>query len=999
MSTVAKKVLMGSGAVAEPLEIEQSLIFDGTSGKLSKTYSSSGNRKTWTYSTWLKIPYTGSVGQYLFGWSYGGSPWTQSSIAVNGSRQIQIYSNVGAYDLRTTRLLRDPSAWYHIVVAMDTTQGTAANRLKIYVNGVQETSFATATYPNQNVESRINEGGYPQNIGWTNTYYAPQYLAETHFVDGTALTSSSFGETNSDTGQWIPKEYSGSYGTNGFYLPFSKNGGGGSAYFAGNESSYLTLSANSLNLGTNNFTLEGWVYTTSTAQQAMVGNLTAQHGYGSYLIILNDSYTTKKVRFYCRYNGGTVLDITEESGTLSVNSWNHIAVTRDSANLRIFINGTQAGSTNTTLGSHTIDPPQGSGNTSLYYVGRTTDADSYSGSRMPLIGYLSNLRVVIGTAVYTSNFTPSTTPLTNIANTTLLMNGGVSSLVGPTPTVVGSVSFAVNQPFGSSVTTFASDTSGQGNNFTVSNLANSDVVIDTPTNNFCTLNSVDGGATFSEGNLKATTAASDGRRILATIGVESGKWYWEFKPLVNVTNGIALGVTLTSDVTSGNLGASAAPAWGWYSQNTNDGYSVISGTYSQIGPYMNADDVIGAALDLDNSTITFYKNGSAANLAITIPSSGLFIPVFGDGSNSAGSTFEVNFGQKTFAHTPPSGFLALSTANLPDPAIPLPSAHFNTVLYTGNGSTQSISGVGHQPDFVWIKNRSAADNHKLTDAVRGVTKELESNTGDAEVTNADGLTAFASDGFALGDDDEYNTNSEAYVSWNWKANGAGSTDTSGDIDAVVSANQTAGFSIVTWTGDGSNGTVPHGLGVAPEMVMYKGRTNSSSNWFLWTTAIDGTDDELKLNTTAAASNFSSYGSITSSFISNAEFGSAPVLAYCFASKPGFSKIGLYTGNGNADGPFVNTGFKPAWLLYKITSTTITNGGDWGIRDLKRDPANVSNTALYANLNAAEGTTSITFDILSNGFKARSTNSDSNQSGQTFLYIAFAESPFKTANAH
>ena len=208
--------------------------------------------------------------------------------------------------------------------------------------------------------------------------------------------------------------------TQGSFSPFSRPDGEWGAYFAGNDSTYMTLPANSLNLGTNNFTLEGWVYTTSTAQQAMVGNLTAQHGYGSYLIILNDSYTTKKVRFYCKYNGGTTLDITEESGTLSVNSWNYIAVTRDGANLRIFINGTQAGSTNTTLGSYTIDPPQGSGNTSLYYVGRTTDADSYSGSRMPFIGYLSNLRVVVGTAVYTSNFTPPTAPLTAISGTVLL---------------------------------------------------------------------------------------------------------------------------------------------------------------------------------------------------------------------------------------------------------------------------------------------------------------------------------------------------------------------------------------------------------------------------------------------------------------------------------------------------------------------------------------------------------------------------------------------------
>ena len=329
--------------------------------------------------------------------------------------------------------------------------------------------------------------------------------------------------------------------------------------------------------------------------------------------------------------------------------------------------------------------------------------------------------------------------------------------------------------------------------------------------------------------------------------------------------------------------------------------------------------------------------------------------------------------------------------------------NFNTVLYYGNQVVDhDISGVGFQPDFTWIKGRSHAYSHALNDAVRGAGKFLFSDTTAAEAYNANQYFGpFQSDGFRLNDQEvgtQVNGNNVTYVSWNWKANGAGSTDTSGDIDATVSANQAAGFSVVNYVPNGTaSATVPHGLGVAPEMVFYK-RYNSSSSWFCWTTVIDGSDDYLSLNTNAAKENVSQAGgtSFTSSFIRATNYANnSEAVAYCFVSKPSFSKIGVYTGNGSATaGPFVNLGFKPAFVMVKRTDATAY----WTMFDNARSPFNEVNKEVYANEPQAE-TTSYKVDFLSNGFKFRNTGNDVSTNNGVYLYMAFAESPFKYANAH
>ena len=328
------------------------------------------------------------------------------------------------------------------------------------------------------------------------------------------------------------------------------------------------------------------------------------------------------------------------------------------------------------------------------------------------------------------------------------------------------------------------------------------------------------------------------------------------------------------------------------------------------------------------------------------------------------------------------------------------SLHMNTKTFTGNGGTQSITGVGFKPDWTWLKKRNGTANHHLVDAVRGAGYYLYGN-----LTNAQGgsgnslLTSFNTDGFTLDLGADSNASGATGVSWNWKAGGAGSANTAGSINSTVSANTTAGFSIVKWTGTGSAGTIGHGLGSAPLIVLFKS-ISGSSNWYFYTYQIDGSSDELGLNLTEGKTDRSLTAPTSSLFYvdgqSERNGSGATQLAYCFAEKTGYSKFGTYTGNGNADGTFVYTGFKPAFVLTK-DATSVSN---WIIIDNKRN--NTTNTGnliaatLKPNLNSSQGGNN-EVDFLSNGFKWRGTDSDSNKNNAGFIYMAFAEAPLVGSN--
>ena len=331
-----------------------------------------------------------------------------------------------------------------------------------------------------------------------------------------------------------------------------------------------------------------------------------------------------------------------------------------------------------------------------------------------------------------------------------------------------------------------------------------------------------------------------------------------------------------------------------------------------------------------------------------------------------------------------------------------PSLYMNTKLYTGDGAaSHAITGVGFQPDWVWLKNRSGADNNSLNDVVRGANKNLVSNNANSEATTTDQLMSFNSDGFTVGASGSANTNGNNFVGWNWKAGTAVSGSTTGSGTAKTytgSVNTTSGFSIIKYVGNGTAGhTIPHHLGAAPQMIIVKA-LSTNDDWMVGHTAV-GFNQFMILNSTARDATGTQFNSTvpTSSVFSigsnnNMNQNDNSFVAYSFTNIKGFSKFGGYTGNGNADGTFVYTGFKPAFVMVKLVSAA---GEDWFICDNKREGYNAENNRLLPNLNSAESTDS-PIDILSNGFKARTSGANVN-AGEDYLYAAFAEEPLVASN--
>jgi hypothetical protein len=332
------------------------------------------------------------------------------------------------------------------------------------------------------------------------------------------------------------------------------------------------------------------------------------------------------------------------------------------------------------------------------------------------------------------------------------------------------------------------------------------------------------------------------------------------------------------------------------------------------------------------------------------------------------------------------------------PAIKKPNLHFDATTYTGTGSARSVTGVGFQPDFVWIKERSSTSGHALFDVVRGVQKRLVSNTTDAEDTSAQLLTAFNSDGFSVGTDGAINENTQTYIGWQWKANGTGVTNTNGSITSTVSAGATQGFSVVTYTGTGANATVGHGLGVAPSMIIVKQRSTTTS-WAVYHIGLTSAAYVINLNLTSGQAGpnsvFWNSTAPTSSVFSlgtgtDANASGATVVAYCFAAVAGYSAFGSFGGNGTTDNTFIYMGFKPRFVLIKRTD----GASNWFLLDSSRSSYNVSNVLLRPNLSDAE-VTATSMDFVSNGIKLRDAGFGS---GETYIYAAFAENPFKNSLA-
>ena len=686
-------------------------------------------------------------------------------------------------------------------------------------------------------------------------------------------------------------------------------------------------------------------------------------------------------------------------------SWYHIVATVDttqatsSNRLKLYVNGVQI----TSFGTASY-PPQ---NSNTYFFGATGHwIGSSQGPSQYFDGYLTEFNAVNGQALTASSF--------GAFNATT----GVWQPIKYAGTY-GTNGFYLNFSNNASTTTLGYDTSGNGNNWTTNNISLTagstyDSMTDVPTltsataANFCTLNPLITYSPASSYLSSANTVLYYANTSLwissgGTMAISSGKYYWEITT-TNIANpsdamiGIASVTETSSFLPSNYFTGQGANSYGYYSANGNKYNNGSASAYGSA--YGNV--VIGVALDMNAGTLTFYVNNTSQGVAFS-GLSGTFTPAV---SSKSGIPI-ANFGQQPFTYTPPTGYVALNTYNLPTPTIKNGAAYMAATLYTGtnanltvSNSTNNTIGTTFQPDFVWIKDRTNAYASNLVDSIRGSHGVLISSSTAAEATSTGttGVLSFNSNGFSLGLDTSTsgatNTNTDAFVAWQWKAGGTSSSNTNGSITSTVSVNATAGFSVVTYTGTGSNATVGHGLGVTPSLIICKNRSGAF-NWTTWFTSFSGTQF-IQLNTTTAVQSASTpWNSTTPTSTvfsvgadSSTNGSTNNQVAYCFAPIKGYSAFGSYTGNGSTDGPFVYLGFRPRFVLWKRTDTA----NDWIINDTSRDTYNAMQLNLLSDSSQAEST-AVHMDALSNGFKVRASSLDVNASGGTYIYACFAENPF------
>jgi len=794
---------------------------------------------------------------------------------------------------------------------------------------------------------------------------------------------------------------------------FGVSGGysvGKSLRFRSSASAYLNRTLGTSTNG-QKFTWSGWV------KRGKLGSVQGlQHGYSASNNQGGILFNSSDILQFSDYPTSSNALLQTTAVYRDPSAWYHIVVAADTTQataanrVLMYVNGVQitSFSTATYPTQNTVLNINKTANTGL--VGQY-----YDGTNNYFDGYLAEVNFIDGQALPASSF-------------------GTYDTNGVWQPAKYSGTYGTNGfylPFSNttSTTTLVADSSGNGNNWTPNNISLTagstyDSMTDSPTvtsasvANYATLNPL--GITASSttgtanGNLQyASTGNSTGQQTrLGSIGLTSGKWYYEWIQSAGTSDAMGGFANSSFNLYSGNPDGDAN-CWGFQFNNGIPNITKKNGaTATQIFAAAANNDVMMIAVDLNALKIWIGKNGTwsesgvpstGTNAQFTNLTSGStwYAFVRGGGGTGATTTLNVNFGQQPFTYTPPTGFNALNTYNLPTPTIANGAQYMAATTYTGstaggtvNNGTNNTIGTTFQPDFVWTKDRTAAEDHSLSDSVRGGSKILYSNLTNAEGSNAQNITSFNSNGFTYGTN--YSSN-QSYVGWMWKGGGGGGvSNTNGSITSTVSANTTAGFSIVSYTGTGANATVGHGLGVAPSMVIVKNRSASATNWATWHTGLSGANYVVYLNlTNAQATNSGQFNSTlpTSSVFSvgtssDTNGSTNSMVAYCWAAVAGYSAFGSISGNGSTDGPFCYTGFRPRWVMFKRTDST----GSWNIWDTSRDTYNVMNDVLSPNQSAAEASP-YPIDFLSNGFKLRTTNADFNASGGTYVYACFAENPF------
>ena len=701
-------------------------------------------------------------------------------------------------------------------------------------------------------------------------------------------------------------------------------------------------------------------------------------------------------------------------------AWYHVLYVADTTNstsgdrLRMYVNGVRITSFSTET-QPSLNYSGGIGQNTAHEIG------SLDGSSGFIDGYVAEFNYLDGVAV---------SDATNFGET----KSGVWIPKDTSGLTFGDNGFRLEFEDSSDI---GNDTSGQNNDWTPNNFVAADVVSDSPTNNFATMNNLD-GPTFSTafGNLRVNGSSSTAGSIGSTFFPTTGKWYVEMVA-EDMGNGMSVGIKSDTE------GTFWKPTRGESVIYQSDGNKIIDGgSATSYGATYTVGDIIGLKINLDDGEIEFLKNNASQGNASTALTSGVAFGVFFlDTSSANNARSQFNFGQDSsfrntvtsgsanasdanghgdFYYSVPSGYLALVAENLPEPSISplnneIPEDYFETNIWTGTGSSNSISSYQFAPDWVWIKQRNATQNHVVQDSVRGVGKFLSTDDTDAESTSSTQITSFDSNGFTLGTATSTNDNSDTYVGWAWLAGTAFSNDASatgvGTIDSTGQVNTEAGFSMLTWTGSGSgNETIAHGLNQAPEWIIVKPRSEAR-NLLIWHKELNDNDKALLFSTGTPANNRFGPNAPTTTvyglYGGQGNRDGTTFIGYAFHGVEGYSKFGSYTGTGSTNGVFVFTGFRPAFLIVK----QIDASNRWIIFDNKRGSQDETDTTvinhnpleekleLNPNDDSAESSSGTDcFDFLSNGFKLRRSGDVYNGSGHDYIYMAFAEMPFKYANA-
>jgi len=932
--------------------IARSLRFNSAdSTYLNRTLGVATNRRKYTVSTWIKraaIP-TGVTPVFFA----GTTTTDESGIYFSGTAsKIDFYDRAASVlrgYISTAGSFRDPAGWLHLVGTYDTDNATSADRMQLWINGNRQdvtinNQLATGIDPiiNSSIEHRIgrSSGG---------STYSDFYLAELHFIDGLVQPASAFGQIDPATGVWMPKAYTGHYGANGFKLDFADNGAATAAALGKDRSgmsNLLTYSDDFLNAYWSKFNN---VVLTAGANDPLGGTR-------AVILAVGSSTANPYIQASRTVAAGQQTTYTVYAAAVAISRFTlyNDAVNGGYAAFEL-ATGTIPTSGIVGTGSGVVPTIENVGGG--WWKCSVTVTHGTAGSAI--------VRIIVGD--------PTTT------NGASIIFFRASSVNG------GIIPAELQYTNGAAV----SDKNWTPNAFSVTAGVGNDSLVDTPTNygapgangggevrgNYATLSPITGdGGTPTNGNLTAATAASGALPQVSTFGMSAGQWYWEFTPSGTVNQMIGI-------VSSGATAAFGASGWAYYAV---DGQKYTNSAGAAYGTPYGAGVVIGVAFDATAGTLAFYRDGASQGTAFSGLVPDTYLASIGRGSGGAANG-DFNFGQRPFAFAAPAGFKALCTQNLPTPAIKRGDDAMTVNLRTGNGGANIVSGLRFSPDLVWIKSRGVATDHAVSDTARGSGLRLETNTTDAEVNDAgSGITFSPANGFTCGGIAQINTNAVSYVDWVWDK---------GAIPGVDIVNLTA-----------SAAAIPHSLGVKPEMILTRSRAAvAPRTWFLTHKSLGASmqDNYLVLNTTAAkATSAGIWGgepTSTQFFVANGiQITGEVFVGYLFASIPGFSAFGSYIGNGLVDGPFVWTGFRPRWLLTKLTSVA---GASWWVRDTARQPTNGTVSILFPDLADPEYTAAgLEIDILSNGFKLRTTNPHGNSSGNTFIYAAFAEHPFKYARA-